>query len=288
MTQNPMPVPPAAPRTVGPGLAVSLIIGAVGLVVAIVSAVLITIPLVGTFTSTVYTVPGDLHLHLHDARYTVYQRSGTSSGLGGIDRDTSVLQIGPSQVLVTAPDGSRVPVSYESSSERITRGRGVYSSSLEFDAPVNGEYEIQFTNAVPSRVIIVRSIADAIRAVGVWIGTGALGGLVFVLGIIMLVVGATRRGRQKRASYWGGSDGGGWYGAPAAQWGTPGVTQPYPAQYPQSGYPPPPPYPQGGYPPAGYPPPPPQYPQAGYPPPPPAESPPVAGYPPPPEPSADE
>jgi hypothetical protein len=255
---------------------VSLIIGAVGLIVAIVSAVLVTIPLVGTFTSTVYDVPADLHVHLHDARYNVYQRSGTSSGFGGIDRDSSVLRIPPSEVSVTAPDGTAVPVSYVSSSERITRGSAVYSSSLEFDAPLNGDYEIRFTNVVPTRVIIVRSIADALRSVGIWIGTGALGGLLLVLGIVMLIVGATRRGRQKRAAYmgWAGNSGA-WYGPPTAQWGTPGVTQPYPPQYPPTAPPPasypPPPYPQASYPP----PPPTAYGYQPPPPPPPAEPPPT-------------
>ena len=266
-----MPFPAPAARRAGPGLAVSLIIGAVGLIVAIVSAVLITIPLVGTFTSTVYEVPGVLHLHLHDARYNVYQRSGTSTGFGGVDRDSSVLRIPPSEVSVTAPDGTIVPVSYVSSSERVTRGSAVYSSSLEFDPPMNGEYEIRFTNFVATRVIIVRSIADAVRSVGIWIATGALGGLIFVLGLVMLIVGATRRGRQKRAAYlgWAGY-GGGPYGSPSAQWGTPGVTRPYAPQYPPAGTPP------GSYAP-------PQYPQAGYPPPPPP--PPTAyGYQPPPQP----
>ncbi len=286
MTQPQMPVPPPAARRAGPGLAVSLVIGAVGLVAAIVSAVLITIPLVGTFTSTVYDVPGDFHVHLHDARYTVYQRSGTSSAFGGIDRDSSVLRIPPSQVSVTAPDGTIVPISYVSSSERITRGTAVYSSSLEFDAPMNGEYDIRFTNLVPTRVIIVRSIADAVRSVGIWFASGALGGLIFVLGLVMLIVGATRRGRQKRAAYMGWAGyGGGPYGSPGAQWGTPGVTQPYPPQYPPAA-PPSASYPPGQYPQAGYPPPPPPPTGYGYQPPP--QAPPTDQGPPEQRPAGDE
>ena len=267
MTPPPMPVPPTAPRRPGPGLAVSLVVGAIGLVLAIASAIAVTIPLIGTFTSPVYDASGEYHVHLHHARYTVYQRSGTSSGFGGVNHDPSAVRILPSQISVTAPDGFVVFVSPAAGRENITRGTTVYSSVLAFDAPANGEYDVRFTNLVGTRVIIARSIVDAVRSVGIWIATGALGGVLLVLGVVMLIVGATRRGRQRRASYlgWDAPPGAAWYGPPPAQWGTPGVTSPYPPQYPP-----------GGYPPAGYPP---QYPPAQYPPvqypPPPAESPPA-------------
>ena len=276
MTQQPMSVPPVAPRRAGPSLAMSLVIGFFGLALVITSAVIVTIPLISTFTSTEYSVPGDLRIHLHHSRYTVYQRRGTSSGFGGVDADPSVIRIQPSQVTVTAPDGTGVPVSLRSTDEKITRGSTVYQSSLEFDAPVNGEYDIRFTNSGSAQVIIVRSIADAIGGVAIWIGAGALGGLLLVLGIVMLIVGATRRGRQRRASYMGWADpsGAGYYGAQPQQWGTPGVTSSYPPQYPSAQYP-------QQYPPASYPPPPP----TSYPPqPPPAPPSPPSGYSPPAEP----
>ena len=52
-----MPAPPARPpRRPGPGLGLSLIVAAVGLLIGIVSVVAIVIPLVGVFTSDAYTV----------------------------------------------------------------------------------------------------------------------------------------------------------------------------------------------------------------------------------------
>ena len=71
---------------------------ALGVVIGIASVIAIVVPLVGTFTSTVYTVPGDIQLHLKHARYTVYQHSGTRSGFGSVRRDPFLNRIPPSSV----------------------------------------------------------------------------------------------------------------------------------------------------------------------------------------------
>src|SRR5262249_37759294 len=81
MTMPPMPFP-ARGTPPGPRLMTSLVVTGVGLAIAFVSVVAIVIPLLGTFTSSSYAVPGDLRLHLHHARYTVYQHTGSRSPFG--------------------------------------------------------------------------------------------------------------------------------------------------------------------------------------------------------------
>jgi hypothetical protein len=116
---------------------------------------------------------------------------------------------------------------------------------LEFDAPVRGVYHVIVNSdpANPTTVIVARSITDAIHGVLAWFGVGALGGLIMVAGLVMLIVGATRRGRAKRALYGYGPPP--QWGPPPQQWGPPPQQQwgPPPQQWtppPQQQWPPPP------------------------------------------------
>ena len=224
-----MPPPIAAnpKRPPGPRLMTSLVIIGIGIVVAVVSVIAIAIPLVGTFTSPAYTVPGDLYLHLQHARYTVYQHSGTRSTFGSVTADPSTIRIDPSALSVKAPDRSTVPVSYDPNRETLSRGSDVYSGSLEFNVPTDGQYDLTFANSTSTTVVVARSLSDALHGALKWFGFGALGGVFVVGGVVMLVVGATRRGRARRAQYhgWGAPPPWGWPGPqggpapPPGQWG---------------------------------------------------------------------
>jgi len=247
-----LPVP-NAPQTragePGPGLGVSLGLMIVGGVIVVASVIAIAIPLVNTFTARVYQVPQDLSLHLRHARYTVFERTGSRSGFSfGIG--SGRVTIDPSQVNVTAPDGERVLVFEPTTRETLTRGQSEYTGAVEFDAPTSGNYDIRLRPFDPTFVIITRSVGDTIRSVLVWFGTGALGGIMLITGLVLLIVGVTRRGRARRATQVG-------WGQP---WGQPAWGAPPP--YPPAPYGPPPQYPLPPYPP-------PQYPPPGSPPPPP-------------------
>jgi hypothetical protein len=270
MNQPPYPMPAPAPdrsREPGPKLGHSITLLVAGGLIAVVSAVLFLIPLVGTFTSREYVAPIHLSLHLHHARYTVYERSGTTSGFG-INRGP--VTIDPSQVTVRDPDGQSVFVFSPGTTETITRNSNVYTGAVQFDAPTNGNYDIRLETTVPTTVLITRSLGDAVRSVLVWIATGAVGGIMFIGGLVMLIVGVTRRGRARRAQQVGWGQPG--WGQPA--WGQPGYGQPgygqpgygqpawgQPQQYPPPQYPPPQYAPPPPAPPAEPPPPPPAAPQ---------------------------
>jgi hypothetical protein len=297
MNQPPFPMPaPATDRShePGPKLGHSISLLVVGGLIAVVSAVLVLIPLVGTFTSRAYPTPIHLSLHLHHARYTVFERSGTRSGFGSIN--SGPVTIDPSQVTVRDPDGQSVFVFRPGTTETITRNSAVYTGAVQFDAPKTGNYDIQLQTAIPTTVLITRSLGDAIRSVLVWIVTGAVGAIMLVGGLVMLIVGVTRRGRARRATQVGWAQPG--WGQPA--WAQPGYGQPgygqpgygqlgwgpdgwgQPQPYPPAQYPPPQ-YPSAQYPAPQYPPPqyapPPPPPPASEPPPPPPASPPPASPP---------
>jgi hypothetical protein len=252
MMPPPMPTMPSRSRPPGPSLMASFAVMGVGLVIAFVSVVAIAIPLLGTFTSSSYAVPGDLRLHLHHARYTVYQHTGTRSAFGTGSDDPSLIRIVPSMVSVRGTDGSFVEVTLDANDETITRGSNVYRGSLEFHTPSDGEYDLTFRNTSPTTVVVARSITDALHSVLAWFATGGIGGLVLICGVVMLIVGATRRGRAKRAMYPG-------WGPPPGS-GPPGSWSQWPGPYPPPG-----PSPQQWTPPSGAPP---QYPPSQYPPPP--------------------
>jgi hypothetical protein len=222
MTQAPVPATPVQPRRPGPGLGISLVVMGAGLVLAIISVIVIVLPLLGAFTSPVYDVPGQYEVHLRDARYIVYQRTGTRA-IFGSSQEGPTVRIPPESVTVRAPDGTLVPVSYTSKNETITRGSAEYTSSLEFDTPTRGLYQLSLgtdpSNPTSTTVIVARSIGDAIHGVLAWFGVGALGGLIMVVGLVMLIVGATRRGRARRALYGYGPPQ--QWGPPPQQWGPP-------------------------------------------------------------------
>ena len=166
----------AAEHAPGPRLMTSLGVTGAGLAIAFVSVVAIVIPLLGTFTSSTYSVPGDLRLHLHHARYTVYQHTGSRSPFGSNSNDASVIRLDPSMLAVRGIDGTVVRVAFDANSETITRGSNVYQGTLEFDVPSGGEYDLTFTNATPTTVVVARSITDALRSVLAWFAIGAIGG----------------------------------------------------------------------------------------------------------------
>ncbi|MDQ1511555.1 MAG: hypothetical protein QOG50_3399 [Actinomycetota bacterium] len=224
----------------------------VGAVVGIASIVAIAVPFVRTFTESAHSVPSQFSIHLRHARYTVFELTGSRSGFNFGTSPSGHITLEPSQVAVTAPDGQPVFVFHAVNSETLNRGSSEYTSAVQFDAPMSGGYDVRLSPRTPTWVIITRAPRDVIRSVLVWFATGAVGGIILVAGLVMLIVGVTRRGRARRATQVG-------WGQP--QWGQPAWGAQYPppqygAQYPPAPYGPPPQYPPPQYPPPQYPAPP--------------------------------
>jgi hypothetical protein len=209
----------------GPTTRLSIVILVLGLVVAGIGLVKAIQPIVRAFgTTDPFPAQGTHIVTLeHSGLYVIYEQtneSGFSLSNGGGD-----ITITPDEVAITGPNGEPVsPEPHAEAAERITRNAVVYVGAVRFHAPSPGEYQIKITTNTTHDVIVGRSVLDSVRAGLPWWGVAVLGGGAFVAGVVMLIVGASRRRRWREMAY--GSYGGwapagyqavpaGWYADPA-------------------------------------------------------------------------
>ncbi len=240
-----------------------------------------------TTTGRVYTGAFTQQLHLGATTYALYQRTpdGTAAGITG----GALL---PQDVTVIGPNGRGVPVTYPSSSEHLTRGVDLSIGVAEFSTPTTGDYRLDVNASAESAIVVAPALSTTFTRLGLWILGGIGCGLVLALGVVLAIVGATRKPKPPfpYAGYppaYGGYPAP--YGTPTALYGgypgpyggaRPGPPQYYPHQYyPHQYYPPqtypPQTHPPQTHPPQGYPPqdyPPQDYPPQNYPPPGPSDA----------------
>jgi hypothetical protein len=192
------PVRQSGTRAPGPSTAVSVVVLILGLVIGVVGVVKAVAPLVRTLASSPsFATPGAARLHLSSGQFVIYERTGGSFSFSGNDTTT----ITPSDVVVTAEsDGLRLPVRIVTDNERITRNGDAYEGAVRFSTPSAGMYRVEVGATAPGRVVVARSLQDTIRDSLPWWGLALLGGAVAVAGVVMWIVGATRR-RRLRSQY---------------------------------------------------------------------------------------
>jgi hypothetical protein len=208
------PVAPTAPKP-GPSLKLSLVFTFVGLAIAIPTFILGIIPIINAFTSPSFAVPTtNRQMHFGSGNYLVYENTGSTSLFGLQHNNTVTLR--PTDVTITGSAG-KVDTFYPSDTtvQRLTRNQQEYTGAVEFTTPASGNYTVTIASAAPTRAIIARPLTDTIqKSVGWFLATG-IGGLVFVTGIILLIVGAVRRGRAKnRYAFAMPATPAGWYADP--------------------------------------------------------------------------
>src|SRR6266576_1073256 len=175
----------APPKKPGPALWLSLTVMGVALVLGVVSVVMFARPFVKTFAdSPRFTTPGQFDVHLGKGTYLVYDRFG--SGLQ------------PAEVSVEAPSGEQLSIDTPSDTETIKRGGSDYTGAVRFHTPSSGTFTVQVRRGVPSEVIVARSFGDTFHRALPWLPSMLIGGIGFLAGIIMLIVGIVRR-HSKRA-----------------------------------------------------------------------------------------
>jgi hypothetical protein len=214
----------SAPKKLGPPVGLSLAILAVGVLVALPSAVAVGARTVRALSTPSMVTPGVTNRHLTAGTWFVFQRTGTKTGLGGFTithDDAPTIQTG--DVTVTGPNGITPPVSPVTVDETITQGPRIYTAAVQFTAPSAGMYSIQVATPV-SAVLIARPLGQTLRGMAKF-GLGILaGGLLVVVGGVLLIVGSVRRSRARAigppAYAVGGTSPAGWYPDPSRPGGT--------------------------------------------------------------------
>jgi hypothetical protein len=180
----------------------SIVLMIVGAALAIPTFIAGLAPIIRAVRSPIrFEVPGEARMHLAHGDYLLYEDKGaTSFGSAFSPDDTVTIQ--PQNVSVTAPDGSSILVLDRGSfAESLTVNGRRYVSAARFTAPSTGEYVVRVTGATFGHALVARPLASVARKSVGWFLLAGLGAVLFVVGIVLLIVGAVRRGRPQVPAY---------------------------------------------------------------------------------------
>ena len=203
-------------RKPGPSVALSVTVLVVG-VVAVIAAVVLGITLaVNDLGPPVMSIPGSQERHLTPGDYEVFAAAGAhddlfSAGIGGPSA---------SDVTVDSSDGQTIPVFTQAGSDQtLTRDSVEFVGFATFHVSSAGDYTIQIQSVgVIPEALVTPTFGEIAKREVKWLATGAGGGLVAIAGLVMLVVGISRR-RPKQPAFLGppmltGPPAPGWYPDP--------------------------------------------------------------------------
>jgi hypothetical protein len=179
----------------GPSWRLSLAVMVVGALLVVPLVVRAVQSFGSTFTEDVHGAPARVSRDLSPGHYVVFERTGSRQSVGpvtaGNDRGVT---LSPGQVQVIGPDGAstRRPVGYDRSDETVTRGNAVYTGAVVFDVERGGRYEIVVA-AEGTSFFVTRSLGDSAKRLGGVFLVALGGGLVFLAGGTLLLVGLVRR-----------------------------------------------------------------------------------------------
>jgi hypothetical protein len=196
----------------GPSLAIAIAVIIIGTVIGIgglakgVSNVVHDVKGIDTGIT-----PTDFHRHLDKGTWEVFAGD-----------DSSNLQ--PADVTVLGANGAEIPVrpTPGNSTQSLNNDGEHYVGQVEFTISSAGEYDVNIQRPVGVPVLLSKSFGDLAKHAAIWFVLMGVGILIGIIGIVLLIVGITRRSRAKRGQQ------------PAYAGG-------YAAGYPPAGYP------QGGY-----------------------------------------
>ena len=185
-----MTPPPVASRKPGPSEALSVTLLAVGLLVAIVSAVFVVRPFVQIFTDSPRIVGTQPRvLHLGKGHYAVY------------DQDLFATPLVPGEVAITAPDGHSVTPRSAHTNETLSQSGRDYTSAVRFDVNDSGDYRFVIQRSGLTDVLVARTFSDTFHRALPWLPSMIVGGLTFLAGIALLIIGLVRRRSRPAPAY---------------------------------------------------------------------------------------
>ena len=195
-----MDVPPQGPPKPTPSLTLAIGLMVLGAALGVLSVVMVTLPLLRLVRDAPsVTTPGSATLYLHKGLYKVFEPTGTATaGPAGVS-SSGVTTISATDVNVSGPAGQPLPVSDSRADEVITRGRRHYSSAVAFRVSIRGSYTVRIA-AARGDAVISRSLADAVRSRVGWVAGIPVGGLLFLIGLVLLVVRIARRSKARKAA----------------------------------------------------------------------------------------
>ena len=144
------------------------------------------------FSHTTYTTPKKLTIALGVGTYFVYEESSSNSTFSGP-------QLQPSDVTVTPQSGVYNNLGASLPDQVLGAGGTFYLSAVSFNVGQPGVFMI--TIASPQgqsvKVFVAGSIASTlVRNLG-WFGFSGAGGLLFILGLVLLIVRGVQRSRRR-------------------------------------------------------------------------------------------
>jgi hypothetical protein len=206
---------PKRQRPAGPSLRLAVVLMIAGAALAIPTFVAGVVPIARAVSSPVRfqsSVPVPMHLAKGD--YMIYEETGTNS-FGSAFSDNGTLTVTPNDVTVTDPDGVNVPVFDRSLRETTTNGGDSFSGVVRFTASISGDYVVEVRSTTPITLLVARPLSDSISSALGWFGLSLLGGIVFAVGVVLLIVGSVRRGRSNTAFAYAAASPPGWYPDPS-------------------------------------------------------------------------
>ncbi len=185
--------PPAGPRrtSAGRGLWISgIVVAAVGLVLAIVSAILLFSGVVSAvqdqLTAPLLDSQGTNAVSLEPGTYLVFQNSGA-------------IPMSASDVTVSGPDGQGVAVSAPDIDERFNRYGQEFVAIAQFDAGQTGQYELTVAQSdTGTQLVVAPGLTSKVVDRAGWIFGILGGGLLVLVGLVLFAVGLTQRRRALR------------------------------------------------------------------------------------------
>ena len=187
---EPQPAGPQRPSA-GRGLWVSgIVVAAVGLVLAIVSAILLFSGVVSAvsdqLTAPLLDSQGTNAVSLEPGTYLVFQNEGT-------------IPMSASDVTVNGPDGLSVAVSAPDVDERFTRYGQDFVAFAQFDAGQTGQYELTVAQSdTGSQLVVAPGLTSKVVDRAGWVFGILGGGLLVIVGLVLFAVGLTQRRRALR------------------------------------------------------------------------------------------
>jgi hypothetical protein len=182
----------------GPSLRISLILMIGGAILAIPTLVIGLLPIIDALDSTEYPVPNTISQKLGTGTYVVYERTGSSSLGSGFGE--AIVTIDPEDVRVTGPNG--VVRTYRADIDDVLAqadSSSEYTGAVRFKAESEGQYTIRIDNVPPTTVVIAHPFVDTFTRAFVWFAIAGIGGIAFIVGAVLLIVGSVRRSRYRTA-----------------------------------------------------------------------------------------